>query len=324
MANLHLTLACGDYDLTRPLLDGTVGAQGIDLTVLTMPSPERHWRFIRHGEFDICELSMSSYLMARAAGRPFNAIPVFPHRRFRHSYIFVNADAGVREPRDLMGKAVGLRTFQTTAGLWTMGILQEHYGVDLRSVRWFTQDEEDIPFTPPPGLHLQRLPPDKSIDRMLVEGELAAVIYPEILPALARGSAKVRRLFSDYRREEMEYFRKTGIFPIMHTVVIREAVLEQHPWVARNVHRAFQRAKELAYRRLEDPRTLALAWVMERLEEQKRLLGPDPWAYNLEDNRKNLETLIAYSHDQGLIDRLFPLEELFFPSSLDQLPAYAS
>src|SRR5205823_4956991 len=179
MSKLKLTFACGDYDFLRPLFDGTVTAPGIDLNVLTMASPERHGRMLRHAEFDVCELSLVSYLVARDQGAGFTAIPVFPHRRFRHGYVIKRANAGIEKPADLNGKRVGLDTLQNSAGLWMRGILQDHYGVDLKSIEWWCQEDEDVPFTPAGWMKVRRVPHGKDIDRMLVEGDLDAAIYPE-------------------------------------------------------------------------------------------------------------------------------------------------
>lgn len=324
MPNLRLTLACGDYDLTRALIDGSVQPTGIDLTVLAMPSPARHWRTMRFEEFDVAELSMSHYLVAHANQRAFTAIPVFPHRRFRHSFIFCRTDAGIKEPGDLNGVRIGLRTFQNTAGLWTRGILADDYGLDLASVRWFTQDEEETPWEPPGWLRIERVPDGANLDRMLVEGELEAAIYPETLPSVARGDPRVRRLFQRPREAEQEYFRRTGIFPIMHTVVVRNEILRQAPWVAVSMLQAFREAKERCYGRLRDPRQTALAWVQDLLEEQHQLLGADPWPYALEPNRLALSTLIQYSHAQGLISTQPKLEELFAENTLSDPPRYVS
>jgi len=322
VAKVQLTLACGDYELTRALADGTVEPEGIELVVLHMGSPERHWRMIRFEEFDVCELSLSSYLLCKAAGREFSAIPVFPHRRFRHSYIFCNVNSGIEKPQDLAGKKIGLRTLQVTAGVWIRGILEEEYGVPLRSIKWYTQDPEDLPIEFPKDLMIEKLPEGSNPDTMLVNGELDAVIYPETLPSIAKGDPRVKRLFTNYKAVEVEYYEKTGIFPIMHTVVIKNSILKEHPWVARNLLTAFTKAKEVCYKRMENPRTIALAWVMELLEEQKRILGPDPWPYNLKDNYKALKTFIRYHHSQGMIPRPFEVEELFVPSTVDTLPRY--
>lgn len=322
MAKVQLTLACGDYDLTRPLIEGVVQPEGIDLIVLPMGSPERHWRMVRHEEFDVSELSLSSYLLCKAAGRAFTAIPVFPHRRFRHSYIFCNVHSGIEQPADLAGKKVGLRTLQVTAGVWVRGILASEYGLPLRSIRWYTQDPEDLPIEFPKDFMIERLPEGSNPDTMLVEGRLDAVIYPEILPSIARGDSRVRRLFENYKEVEIEYYKKTGIFPIMHTVVIKNSVLARYPWVARNLLKAFTEAKQICFKRMEDPRRISLAWVRELFEEQRRIMGPDPWPYDLESNRKALETFIGYAHDQGMIPRPFEVEELFVSSTVDTLPRY--
>lgn len=322
ISNISLTLACGDYDLNRGLIDGTIKPEGIDLTAITLSSPERHWRMSRFKEFDICEYSMSFYLVARTRKEPFMAIPAFPHRRFRHSYIFINANAGIKEPQNLMGKKVGLRTYENTAGLWARGILQHNYGVDLKKIQWINQDEEDFEFTPPRWLKIQRVSSGKNVSSMLAEGEIQAAIYPEIISCFANGDPRVKRLFNDYKKEEVEYYKKTHIFPIMHTVIIKEEILKKYPWVAVSMLKALRQSKDLCYRRLEDPRKIALAWIMNLKEEERKLLGKDPWAYNLVDNKHNLETLIQYSYEQGLINRKLKIEELFVEAALEELPKY--
>jgi 4,5-dihydroxyphthalate decarboxylase len=326
---LRLTLGCGDYDINQALISGEVRIQGVDLVALTMSSPERHWRLVRHHEFDICELSMASYLAMRGEqlqSHPYLAIPVFPHRRFRHSYLFVNRDAGVRSPRDLEGRAVGLRTWQTTAGLWTRGILQEFYDVDLRSIDWVTQDEEDIPLDPSGarGFRMQRVSKEsgQDVDSMLVNGELSGLMYPELPPSFRAGDPRIQRLWPDAKAEEQRFFQSTGIFPIMHTVVIREALLEQYPWLGMNVVQAFRRSKSRAWKQMEDPRRVSLAWFREALEEQREILGPDPWPYDLSSNHKTLAALCTYAHEQALTSTLLTPEELFHASSLDDPPQY--
>ncbi len=321
-AKVKLSWATGDYDTVSALIGGKVEPEGIDLVPIIASSPERHWRMLRHREFDVCELSMSSYLMAACRGEPVIAIPVFPHRRFRHGYVFCNRDAGIEVPRDLIGKRIGLRTFQNTAAVWTRGILDEEYGLPVRSVEWLTQDEEPIEFKPPDGLTLRRVPPGGSIDEMLVRGELEAVIYPEVLPSFADGSPLVKRLFEDPKAEEIRYYQRTGIFPIMHTVAIHRDLVEEYPWVPVSLLKAFKESLAVCRGRMRDPRRIALAWVMDLAEEQARILGGDPWAPGLQQNRKALETLVRYSHSQGLIDREMPVEELFAASCLDELPKY--
>ena len=310
---IHLTLACGDYESIRALKEGIVKPDGIELTVLTdMTSDIRHWRMIRNREFDIAELSMSNYLMAKYTGLPFAAIPVFLHRRFRHGFVFLNAGKGISKPTDLIGKKVGLRNFQATANLWIRGILEHEYKVPHRKIQWYKQDEEEVEWTPPSDLNIQRVAQGKKVEKMLVDGELDALIHPELIQPILEKDKRVTRLFPNYRDLEMEYFQRTGIFPIMHTTAINQEVVDEYPWVPINLMQAFEASKKAAYKRMENPRIVPLAWFRHFLEEQEELLGADPWIYGLDDtNRKNLETLMRYSLEQGLIGRTMSLDELF-------------
>ena len=322
MASLKLSLACGYYDLLRPLIEGAVAPAGIDLNVLTMASPERHGRMLRHEEFDVCELSLIAYLVAWDQKRAFTAIPVFPHRRFRHGYMVKRMNCGVEKPSDLNGKRVGLDTLQNSAGLWMRGILQDHYGVDLKSIEWWCQEEEDVPFEPAKWMKLRRVPKDKDIDQMLVGGELEGALYPETLPSIRNGSPKTALLFPHPKESEIDYYKKSGIFPIMHAVVIKNSVLEKDPWVAVSLLQAFQKSKEICYERMKDPRNFALVWVKELMQEQRKIFGPDPWPYNLEENRAALESVVRYEHDQGMIKKKPKIAELFFPPSLQEIQHY--
>jgi 4,5-dihydroxyphthalate decarboxylase len=325
MSKLRLTLAVGDYDITRPLIDGAVQPQGIDPVVVTYPSPERHWRMMRHREFDVCELSLASYVAGRSTetGDDLIAIPAFPHRRFRHGYIFVSASSEIRAPGQLAGQAVGVRTWQTTAGVWVRGMLAERYGLDLRTVRWMAQDPEDVPCSLPPGLMLRRVPDGRTVTDMCASGELAGLVYPELPAQLKEGHASIRRLFPDYKAAEQEYYKSTGIFPIMHLVAVKTDVASAYPWVPRALLQAFAEAKRLAMRRLEDPRTVSLAWLSSLQEEERALLGPDPWRYGLDEtNRLTMETFLRYALEQGLAGRPLSAAELFWPATLDEVPKY--
>ena len=322
MSKLKLTLACGPYDLMAGLIDGMAEVPGVDLNVLTMASPERHRRMLRHAEFDVCELSLAGYLIARESGQPFTAIPVFPHRRFRHGYVAINTHAGIAKPTDLNGRRIGLRSLRNSAGLWMRGILHDHYDVDLKSIEWWCQEEEEIAIQPAGWMKVRRVPPGRNIDEMLVRGDLDAAIYPEILPSLRNGAPEIGRLFPDAKAAEIEYFRRTGIFPIMHTVVIRNDILEQHPWVGVSVLQGFQEAKELCYARMRNPRVLAMVFAEEHMKEQRVVFGADPWPYNLEENRTNLEVAMRYACNEGVIKGLPKLEDLFFPASLEEAKRY--
>ena len=310
---IHLTLAAGDYESVRALKEGSVKPDGIELTVLTdMTSDIRHWRMLRNQEFDIAELSMSNFLMAKYTGLPFTAIPVFLHRRFRHGFVFLNTAKGITKPTDLIGRKVGLRNFQATANLWIRGILEHEHGVPHRQIQWFKQDEEEVEWAPPVDLKIQRIPAGKSVERMLVEGELDALIHPDVIQPIMDKDPRVTRLFPNYRDLEMDYFERTGIFPIMHTTAIKQEVVEKYPWVPINLMQAFEQSKKAAYKRMENPRIVPLAWFRHFLEEQEEILGKDPWIYGLgEVNRKALETLIQYSQEQGLLGRKMSVDELF-------------
>jgi 4,5-dihydroxyphthalate decarboxylase len=318
MAKLKLTVACGDYEITRALSDGSVTADGIDLVMLTdMGSRERHWRMARKNEFDVCETNIGSYYMERDRGEPLTAIPVFLHRRFRHGFIFVNVNSGIRTPKDLIGKRIGGTNFQPASNIWMRGILEEHYGVPHRQCIWVVEREEDVVFTAPKDLRIEMIAPGKRLDVMLAEGEIPAMLSPDIPPLFREGDKRIVRLFANYKDVEIEFFKKTAIFPIMHVTVIRQEIAEKYPWVPINLVKAFDQAKALAYRRIANPRMVPLAWIRTAWEEQQDILGSDPWAYGLSDaNRKNLQTVQRYCHQQGLIDRITPLDELFADTDL--------
>lgn len=311
MDTLQLTLSCGDYDRTRPLIDGLVKAEGVNWSITTLPSPERHHRMLVNQEFDVCELSLASYFIARERQMNLRAIPVFPHRRFRHGYIFVNQAAGIHSPLDIAGKRVGVRRFQNTASVWVRGILSDDYGVDRRSIRWFTEGDEELSVQLPAWLTHTRVPKGESLDALLQAGELDAVIYPETLPGFSSSSGQIGRLFPDYKAVEAEYFKRTGIFPPMHAVVVKTEVLEKHPWVAGSVWKAFVQAKQVCREYWSDQRRSSLAWFGYDWEEQSAILGADAWPYDLENNRNSLETLSRYLFEDGLISKGPNLEEEF-------------
>ena len=282
-----------------------------------MGSRERHWRMARKLEFDVCEINVGAYFMARDRGAPVTALPVFLHRRFRHGFAFVNVNAGIRSPKDLIGKRIGGTNFQPAGNIWLRGILEENYGVPHQQVTWVVERSEDVEFTPPPGLKIEKIAPGQSLDKMLVDGELPALIQPYIPRPFLAGDPRVARLFPNYKDIEREYFAHTGIFPIMHVTAIKQEIVDRYPWVATNLVKAFDAAKQLAYKRVANPRVLPLAWGRTAWEEERDVLGDDPWQYGLtEANRKNLSTILGYVHRQGLIGRSPPLGELFADTDL--------
>ena len=310
---LPLTLACGDYEIVRALKEGTVKPDGIDLTVLTaMDSTTRHWRYLRGNEFDIGEVSCASYLTARAQGATGAAIPVFLHRRFRHGFVFINTKKGIRKPTDLIGRKVGVKQFQATGIVWMRGILEHEYGVPHKSIEWFSELDETVDFRPSPELKLTRLANDQSVETMLAEGELDAVIHPDLIKPMVQGDPRVGRLFPNFKDEEISFYRKTGMFPIMHVMGIKQEIVDRYPWVPINMFHAFNEAKAIAMKRMENPRVVPLAWYREAWEEQEQILGKDPWEYGATDqNRKTMDAITTYCHDQGLINRQIPFDELF-------------
>lgn len=321
---LRLTLATGDYDITRPLIDGDVQPTGLDLIRVTMPSPQRHYRMIVHREFDIAELSLGSYVARLSRGEDdLIAIPAFPHRRFRHGYAFVSAAAGVTEPAALAGTKVGLRSWQTTAGVWLRGILAEHHGLPVESVHWVKQDVEDVELELPAGIRLDSVAPGQRVTDLCARGEISGLVYPELPRQVLDGDGTIVRLFPDPKAAEQAYYRATGIFPIMHVVAIRREIAQRYPWIPRTMLEAFEEAKERAMRRLDNPRTVSLAWLRTLQEEERALLGPDPWRYGFDAvNQHTLDTFLGYALHQGVAAKPLAAAELFHPATLDVTPRY--
>jgi 4,5-dihydroxyphthalate decarboxylase len=319
---LQLNFAGGSYDFVRPLIDGSVRADGIDLVVLTgMGSGERHYRMGHGNEFDICEFNAAAYLAAREQGMPWTALPVFLHRRFRHGFVFVNPAKGIAKPSDLRGKRVGGPTFLAAGNVWMRGILEERHGVPHRDVTWFVERDDAVPFTPPPALRCERLPDGLRAEKMMLDGDLDAILSPDLPQAFLAGDKRIARLFAENKEAEVAYFKATGIFPIMHVTLIKQEIVERHPWVPNNLMKAFNQAKEHAYRRILNPRNVALAWVRNALEEQLAVLGRDPWEFGLTPrNRKTLETLQRYCAQQGIVRHERPLEELFVDAGRVNIP----
>lgn len=326
MARLHLTFACGDYDRTRALAEDTVRADGIDLTYLRLPVEETFFRMMRHQEFEVAELSLSSYVLSlRADPAPFVALPVFTSRMFRHGSLYCHADAGITKPEDLRGRRIGTPEFQLTACVWMRGILADRHGVPVDSVSYFTGGQE----TPgrvekagvdlPDSLRVTRIPEDRTLAAMLADGEIDALCTPRVPSPFAAGDPRVQRVFPDVVAAEKEYYAATGIFPIMHVVVIRRDVYDRHPWVAQSLYKALLTARDLAYDSLYDTSALRfmLPWLTPQLEEARTLLGRDYWSYGIDGNRDALTTFLRYHHEQGLSERLRQPEELFAPESLE-------
>ncbi|MEO6565656.1 MAG: ABC transporter substrate-binding protein [Casimicrobiaceae bacterium] len=326
MSKLKLTFGCWNYDRTRALADGSVVADGIDLNYLDMPVEETFFRMLRNQEFDVAELSLSSYTVSLfRSPQPFVAIPVFPSRFFRHSCIYVNATSGIRKPTDLIGRRIGNPEYQMTAPVWIRGILSDHYAVPVDSVTYVTGGEEEpgrsekLKLDLPPSIRVERIGPEQTLAQMLRDGEIDALYTARAPSSFRAGDGRVVRLFPDYREIERDYYRSTGIFPIMHTVAIRRDVYDANRWIAQSLQKAFIAAQAKTYVDLKESAALKamLPWLNHHVEEAIAEMGEDYWPYGFARNRATLDTFLRYHHEQGLSKRRLAPEDLFAPESLE-------
>jgi 4,5-dihydroxyphthalate decarboxylase len=313
-----ITLALQDYDHTRGLVDGAVRVEGFDLKVMTISPPSQIFlRMLNQEEFDVSEMSLSNYLISLARGdKRFVAIPVFPSRVFRHSYIWVHANAGIEEPRDLIGKRVGIADYSMTALLFVRGMLKHEYNVLPEDLHWFRRRSEHVSIKPPATLRIDDIEKGHTLDDLLEKGKLDAVAVTSPPRSFKSGSPLVRRLFPDAKRVEAEYYRRTKIFPIMHLVVVRRAIYESNPGIAEALTSAFQRAKQQAHEMLGE-RLSPLPWMNLDIEYAQRVIGSDLCAYGVKLNLPTLEAATLYSHEQGLTERKLEVNQLFAPETLE-------
>ncbi len=325
MAKLQLSIAIGDYDRMRPLVDGVVAIDGVDPQYMLLDPEEIFFRAFRHADFDICELSMSSYSVKTADGTsPYIAVPVFPSRAFRHTSVYVRTDR-IRSPADLKGKRIGLPEYQLTANVWVRLFLEEDYGVRPSDVTWVRGGYEDrgrvekISLNLPPDVRVESVGPDDTISGLLASGGLDAVIGPRAPSCFDRGHPNVGYLFADPQQAGTDWYRRTGLFPIMHTLGIRKTLAERHPWLPAAVVKAFERSKSVALAKLSDTSAtkVTLPFVEEQLRAARELMGADFWSYGLQPNRHVLQRFLERHHAEGLSRRLLQPEELFHPASLE-------
>jgi 4,5-dihydroxyphthalate decarboxylase len=323
MDKLYLTVACGEYDRTKALQDGTVQPEGIRLNYVPLQAEEIFWRMGQHREFDVSEMSLSNTITWMAKGNcPFVAVPVFPSRFFRHSCVFINEKSGVRGPEDLQGKKIGAPEYSITAAVWIRGFLADEYGVRAQDAQWFVGGQEEpgrkerVELRLPPEIKVSPIADDKTLNGMLESGEIDALISARSPSCFVKKVPGIRRLFPNYKEVEVDYYKRTKIFPIMHVVVIRREIYERNPWVARSLYKAFSEAKEKCYQALRISNTLAytLPWLFADIEELREIFGSDWWPYGIEANRHVLETLIRYMGEQGLLAKEIKVEEVFAPS----------
>jgi 4,5-dihydroxyphthalate decarboxylase len=326
MPLLPLTLACWDYDRTRALMDGRVQPEGIDLNYLSLGMPESFFRMLRHGEFGASEMSLSWYTRTVfSEPRPFIAIPVFPSRMFRHSSIYVHVGSGIVSPSDLRGRRVGCPEYQMTAAVWIKGILAEHYGVPVNSVSYHTgglkePGRRETALELPGDIRVEPIPDGHTLSEMLEHGEIDALYTAETPVTFEQSSPNVRRLFENHAAVEHDFFLTTGLFPIMHTVVVRQDIYEQNRWIAQSLTKAFAAAQEIAYRELREMTALKvmLPWLLSHVETTVQTMGSeDFWPYGMGRNRDTLATFLRYSYEQGLSPRQLEPDELFAPETLE-------
>jgi 4,5-dihydroxyphthalate decarboxylase len=325
-AEVSLTLACGDYDRTRAIKDGRVKVEGCAINYLPMEPEEAFHRAFKHREFDASELSFSSYLRTVDSGNaPYVGIPAFVSRLFRHSAVYIRTDRGIREPSDLKGKLIGLPEYQITAVVWLRGIMQDEYGVRPTDIRWRQGGIEEpgrmerTPLKPIPGIELKSIPSDKTLSGMLESGELDALYSARVPSCFLRGAPNVARLFPNFREVEKAYYRKTGLFPVMHLIGIKRHIVEQHPWLPASLYKAFLEAKQIALREVKEINALpvTLPWLVAEAQETVELMGEDFWRYGVQENVKEIETLTRYAYEQGLVSRKLGMEDLFPPSVVE-------
>jgi 4,5-dihydroxyphthalate decarboxylase len=326
MVEVPITIACGNYDRTRPIRDGRVKVEGCKTTYLPLYPEEIFFRAFRYQEFDVSELSFSSYIRTVAAGTSeYVGIPAFVSRLFRHSGIYVRADAGIREPKDLKGKRIGLPEYQITAVVWMRGIMQHEYGVLPTDILWWSGGQEEpgrderTPLKPIPGLDLKPIGKEQTLVGMLRDGELDALFTARGPSSFLRGEPHIKRLFANTREAERAYYEKTRMFPIMHLVGIRKELVKKYPWLPSSVYKAFCEAKALAMIDLLDVNALMVThpWLIAETEETMAIMGKDFWSYGIHENMREITALAQYAHEQGLIDRKVTVEELFHPSMFE-------
>ncbi|HEX2554647.1 MAG TPA: PhnD/SsuA/transferrin family substrate-binding protein [Microvirga sp.] len=317
-----LTVGCGAYDRTWPLIARTLRVEGADLAWTVLPPEEVFLRGMLGGEFDVAEMSFSSYLLQVSRGEArYTAIPVFVSKKFRHGAVYVRADAGIRAPEDLKGRRIGLPEYQLTANVWVRGILSDEYGVAAEDVEWVIGGidapgrEEKIPVSLPARIRNRKIGPGETLWEMLTRGEIDAIVAPRAPKAFLAGDPRVRRLFDDVKGVEQAYYRKTGIFPPMHILGIRTDVLERDGTLPRRLFDAFERARLHAVQELHQVAYdyAMLPWLGEHLRETEAVMGADYWQNGFANNRRVIETMARYSHEQGLTGRRLAPEELFLP-----------
>lgn len=326
MGKLKVTFACWDHARLRPIIDGLIQAEGIDLNCLALPPVEIFWRMLKYEDFDASEISLSAYIIDQCSPRPrFIALPFFPLRVFRHSALFVNRDAGIRTPADLKGKKIGIPEYHLTAALWVRGFLQHDYGVSPEDLEWYEGGLEEpgrnerIEVELPKRLRVHKIPQDQTLNDWLEQGRLSALISPHRPRCFLKKSGKVDLLFPNFKQVETEYFRRTGILPIMHTIGVRRELYEKNPWVTASLYKALANASAFVESSIfHSALRYALPWFQQDWEEAQGLFGAEIFPCGITPNLKTLEAAVLYSHEQGLATRKLAAADLFAPNTVEQ------
>jgi 4,5-dihydroxyphthalate decarboxylase len=312
MAKVKLTLAMDRYDFLQPVLEEKVEAAGLDIEWITLDSKKRHDRMYHDRAFDACEFSMAGYLIARSRNIDWlQAIPFFPRRMFGHHYCFVRAGSEYRKPADLKGRRIGIRTFENTLAVMVKGMFAHDYGLAVEDATWVCANNELVGTKPPPTIRIEQLAEGRQLVDLLLAGEIDATVEPALPSSWLAGNQALVRLFPDFQREEQEYFRRTRIFPIMHPIVIKQEVLDRAPWVARSLFDALAEAQRIYTQFMRQPHRLSLAWAASYVEDERAFFGGEPYPQGLRANRHDLQTMIGFAREQGLLGRPLTVDELF-------------
>lgn len=319
MPGIQLSLAISDYDHVRDLINGRVRPEGIDLIPMELPIEEIFYRMFSFAEWDVAEFSMAKYVSMIGAGTaPFRAIPVFPSRVFRQSAFYVATGASVRSPEDLVGKRIGIPEWAQTAGIYARAFLQHQCGIRLDDIHWIQAGvnqagrTEKAVLSLPDGIAIEQIR-DRSLNELLLTGDIDGIISAREPAAFLARDPRIARLWSDYRPIEEGYYRDTGVFPIMHVIVIRNEMLSRHPWIAMNLFRAFDEAKANSLKSLSSivNSSVAIPWVQQAYDHAQEVLGENFWPYGIEGNQQTLEAFLRYCNEQGVTQRAVSVEELF-------------
>lgn len=312
MAKLRLTVACDSYDYLTPLREGKIQPEGIDLNFLTVESGIRHQRMYHYGEYDACEFSMSSYLVARSRDIDwFQAIPFFPRRMFGHKFCFIRTGAGIKKPSDLKGGRIGLRSYENTLALIVKGMLMNSYDLPVTDVTWVIVNKEPVGSSLPSKIKIERVEGNRKLEDLLIAGEVDAEVEPDLPQAWIRGQGTVERMFPAFEKEERAYYKNTKIFPIMHPIIIKKEILDRDPWVGTSLYEAFNASRAAYDEFMQQPHRLSFAWGRSYLEEEREFFGKHPFYQGLKENRHDVETMIQFADQQGMLGRQLTVEELF-------------